>query len=63
VVIDEDSAIEYFYSLNAQISHTLHVPFPELLEEEDWYFKAEQFALLNKNKLLPITIEYKSSKK
>lgn len=56
---EEDSAISYWRMLNAQITHFLHIPFPEHLEEEEWWFKAEQYKLLNDKDFLPAKIEFK----
>lgn len=49
--------------LNALIAHTFSIPFPEDLEEEKWWFKAEQFMLLNNNDFLPTKMQLKNGNK
>lgn len=47
--------------LNAQITHFLHINFPEYLSEEEWWFKAEQYIALNDAEFLPVKIKFNNN--
>jgi len=58
-VVDEEAVVTFYNDTNALISHFLHIPFPEQLEEDVWLEKARQLWWLNRSGLLPVKIERK----
>jgi hypothetical protein len=58
-MVDEDGVVTFYDDTCALISHFLHIPFPEQLEETVWLEKARQVWWMNNQNLLPVKIKRK----
>jgi len=59
-VIDQSPEVTFgdqIRQINAQLSHFMHIPFPEDLEDDVWLEKYRQFQWLLETNRLPITIK------
>ena len=52
--MEEDSVCSFYDTYNALISHFLHVPFPEQLDDDTWIEKARQVKWLESKGILPV---------